>query len=218
MEPIMTKRILIYGDSNTYGYNAIDGSRFDANTRWTGVCQKELGPDYEIINRGLNGRTTCHDTWEGAYFNGLARIEACVASQKPLDMICVKLGSNDLDVSLKQTPEMIAENAARVLKKAREAEAAKAPEHPCQYVLMAPLHITEDAYSGPFAPYYDEKSLQISAETTTAFARQAQKDGFLFFDANQYARCGKFDGVHLDAENHRKMGIAVAKWLQENII
>ena len=27
-------RIMIYGDSNTHGYNAVDASRFDENTRW----------------------------------------------------------------------------------------------------------------------------------------------------------------------------------------
>ena len=58
-------RIMIYGDSNTHGYNAVDASRFDENTRWTGVCQNILGDDYVIVEEGLNGRNTCYDVPDG---------------------------------------------------------------------------------------------------------------------------------------------------------
>ena len=40
---------------------------------------------------------------------------------------------------------------------------------------------------------------------------------FYNFDGNKYARCGKWDGIHLDAENHRKMGEAMAEWFKENV-
>ena len=52
------KRILIYGDSNTYGFDPDTFGRFDENTRWTKVCQKLLGDEYEIIEEGMCGRTT----------------------------------------------------------------------------------------------------------------------------------------------------------------
>ena len=54
------KRIVCFGDSNTYGYDAITDGRFDENTRWTCVLQKLAGPDYTIIEEGLSGRTTCY--------------------------------------------------------------------------------------------------------------------------------------------------------------
>ena len=57
------KRILIYGDSNTHGFRVDNGLRYDRNTRWTGVCQNLLGEEYEILEEGLNGRTTCHDDY-----------------------------------------------------------------------------------------------------------------------------------------------------------
>ena len=85
----MKKRIMIYGDSNTHGYNAENGSRFDMDTRWTGVCQKILGEDYLIVEEGLNGRNTCHDDPEAPFLNGLSYIVPCVLSQMPLDLICV---------------------------------------------------------------------------------------------------------------------------------
>lgn len=211
----MKKRILIYGDSNTHGYNAENGERYDENTRWTGVCQKLLGEDYIIVEEGLNGRNTCHDDPGAPFHNGLAYILPCVLSHLPLDMICVKLGSNDLDISKKQTPEMIAKNAARVLKLAKLAAEEKYPRHPCRFALMAPLEITEDALHGAFAEFYNEEIIEVSKTVAAAFEKQAKKDGFLYFNANEFARCSTADGVHLDAENHRKMGIAAAEWIKD---
>lgn len=44
------KRILIYGDSLTYGLiPASGGKRYDAATRFTGQLQTVLGDEYDII-------------------------------------------------------------------------------------------------------------------------------------------------------------------------
>ncbi len=213
----MKKRIMIYGDSNTHGYNAEDGSRFDENTRWTGVCQNIMGDGYVIVEEGLNGRNTCHDDPMFPHHNGLAYIITCTLSQLPLDMICVKLGSNDFDPMFHPVPEEVAANAAKVLKAAKRANEEKYPGRPCQYVLMAPLNATDDALTGDFAEYYDEETVALSRKAPEAFAKQAEKDGFLYFNANDHAVCCKKDGVHLDAENHKKLGEAFAAWLKETM-
>lgn len=213
----MKKRIMVYGDSNTHGYNAEDGSRFDENTRWTGVCQQLLGDDYVIVEEGLNGRNTCHSFPDDPYKNGIAYIIPCVLSQLPLDMICVKLGSNDFDPLLDPDPVKIAERAAQILKIAKMANDEKYPGRPCKYVLMAPLKATEDALTGDFAEYYDRSTVELSWEAPEAFAKQAEKDGFLYFDANEVAVCCKKDGVHLDVANHKKLGIAMAVWIKEQM-
>lgn len=55
------KRILCYGDSNTWGYIPGTAKRHDTKTRWTGMLQDKLGDEYEIIEEGLNSRTTIID-------------------------------------------------------------------------------------------------------------------------------------------------------------
>ena len=213
----MKKRIMIYGDSNTHGYNAEDGSRFDENTRWTGVCQNILGDEYVIVEEGLNGRNTCHDEPGEEYKNGLAYILPCVLSQLPLDMICVKLGSNDFDPVWDPDPVKIAENAAKILKVARFAAMEKYPERPCKFVLMTPLNSTLDALTGDFAEFCDRETVELSWKASEAYEAQAKKDGFLYFDANEVAVCCKKDGVHLDAENHKKLGEAMAEWIKSEM-
>jgi len=44
--------ILCYGDSNTYGYNPVNGLRYPKDVRWTGVLQKLLGEQYAVIEEG----------------------------------------------------------------------------------------------------------------------------------------------------------------------
>ena len=34
------KKILCYGDSNTFGYNPYDASRYNEHTRWTAILQR----------------------------------------------------------------------------------------------------------------------------------------------------------------------------------
>jgi lysophospholipase L1-like esterase len=58
----MKKRILCFGDSNTWGWiPGSDGDRFPADVRWPGVMAAELGPDFVVIEEAQNGRTTLWD-------------------------------------------------------------------------------------------------------------------------------------------------------------
>ena len=47
----MKKRILCYGDSNTWGYKPVTGERYDEDERFTGVLARELGEDYRVVAR-----------------------------------------------------------------------------------------------------------------------------------------------------------------------
>lgn len=92
------RSIMCYGDSNTWGYNPATGSRFSRDGRWTGVLRQELSDGYEIIEEGLNGRTTVwNDPIEG-YKNGKEQLIPCLETNKPLDMVIIMLGTNDLKV------------------------------------------------------------------------------------------------------------------------
>ncbi|MBR5316220.1 MAG: acylhydrolase [Firmicutes bacterium] len=207
------KRILIYGDSNTHGFRVEDGLRYDRDTRWTGVCQNILGDEYEILEEGLNGRTTCHDDYGMEFRNGLTYIEPCIRTHLPLDMVCVMLGSNDLKSCFGQTAESIAANAAKVLEKARWVVESKYPDADCKYVLISPPEIGPEMLIGPFSWDFDGvKTIETSKAFASCFQKVAEEKGFLFFDAAKHAKPGLIDGLHLDEENHEKLGQAIAKW------
>ena len=82
---------------------------------------------------------------------------------------------------------------------------------------ILPLEMTEEVYGGPFRPFFRQDIVEFSKKAVAAYERLAAEEGFLFFDANKYAKCGLPDGVHLDAENHVALGKAFAAWVKENL-
>lgn len=90
------KRILCYGDSNTWGFTPITGARYDEHTRWTGRLQDMLGEDYCVQEEGLNARTSAFDDPFKPYLNGKDMLEGILVSAKPLDVLVISLGTNDL--------------------------------------------------------------------------------------------------------------------------
>src|SRR5262245_33726268 len=96
----MARQVLCYGDSNTWGCVPLQGdeaaTRFARAERWTGVLQDELGPDYWIVEEGLNGRTTTRDDEAAPDRNGLTLLLPVLEAHHPLDLVVVMLGTNDL--------------------------------------------------------------------------------------------------------------------------
>ena len=81
------KRILCFGDSNTFGYDprSFFGSQYDADVRWTGLLQ---AAGWEVANCGKNGLCIPRDPQFPAVADLLRRVTP--------DVVTVMLGSNDL--------------------------------------------------------------------------------------------------------------------------
>ncbi len=100
-------RILCFGDSNTWGYSPKDGARYSVHVRWTGVLQSLLGNDYQLIEEGLNGRTTDLDYSNRYGRNGRSYLIPCLDSHAPLDYVILNLGANDTKIEFARSPENI---------------------------------------------------------------------------------------------------------------
>ena len=105
------KTVLCFGDSNTWGYSPVDGTRYPLDIRWTGVLQKSLGVDYRIIEEGLNGRTTFINEDERPLRSGSDVLQIILESHRPLDFVIIMLGTNDLKVEFNLSVEEIAQGA-----------------------------------------------------------------------------------------------------------
>ena len=98
-------RILVYGDSNSWGY-LDDGSGQRYENRWPVVTASALaahGTQVELVEECLPGRTTSTDDAESpngdpALLNGTGPLAAILLSQQPLDHIMLMLGTNDMKV------------------------------------------------------------------------------------------------------------------------
>ena len=86
-------KILCYGDSNTWGFDREHNCRIQQ--RWTKVLQSLCAKD-EIIEAGLNGRTTTFDDPYNEHRNGRKTLPVLLKQHQPLDMLIIMLGTNDL--------------------------------------------------------------------------------------------------------------------------
>ena len=71
------KTVLCFGDSNTWGYNPKDATRYTKQERWTGILQSLLGQSYNVIEEGLRSRTTLLEDVNRAGRNGLKYLLPC---------------------------------------------------------------------------------------------------------------------------------------------
>ena len=103
------KTILCYGDSNTFGYIPETGMRYPKNIRWPGHLQEVLDAEsFSVIEEGCNGRTTIDDDPVEGWKNGLDYLKPCLNSHRPVDIVILMLGTNDLKEVFHKTASQIA--------------------------------------------------------------------------------------------------------------
>ena len=210
----MKKRIMCYGDSNTWGY--IAGSnceRYGEGIRWTSVLQKELGDDFTVLEEGYNGRTTVwYDPIE-LRPSGYETLIPCLETCSPLDIVAVMLGTNDSKNYFSGNAENIAMSAATLVKAIQSSpygpEFGTAPK----VLLIAPPVIKDPDIMGMFS----ERSVDISKQFATEYRAQAELVGCDFLDASLFAEPDPRDGVHITIESHTKLGKAIAEKIREMI-
>lgn len=101
----MTKRILCFGDSNTWGYCPYEYRRMDE--RWTRHLDGGLD-ELEVIEEGLSGRNAvCIDTFQPEK-SGFKDFKTAILTHHPLDLIILMLGTNDLKSSYHSSARFIA--------------------------------------------------------------------------------------------------------------
>ena len=210
------KRILCFGDSNTWGYSPVDGTRFPSDIRWTGVLQKTLGSGYQVIEEGLNGRTTfINEEGEDArpFRSGSDVLPFLLESHRPLDLVTIMLGTNDLKVEFDLSVEEIAQGAKSLCEMALNSEYLA--DNPPQILLISPTLIGSTIMPDEeqFFEQAREKSLQFSKH----YEKVAADLGVYFLDAAKIVDPSEGEGVHWDADQHIKFGKELANLIRRII-
>lgn len=205
----MKKRILCFGDSNTFGSRP-SGGRFDEHTRWPMRMQEVLGEEFTVIEEGFGGRTTVFDDpVEGGYKSGAAYLPPCLMSHNPIDLVILMLGTNDLKMRFGMNARTIAEGNMRLIRLIMQYGMNADGLAPKILLVSPPVvgdWIAQTSFADVFGPDAPEKSRKFAAE----FARYARLMRCEFLDAAQYVQPSKTDAIHLDQENHLKLADAMA--------
>lgn len=209
----MMKNILCYGDSNTFGTDPIHGGRHPRDVRWTGALAALLGPDYYVIEEGCGGRTTVFDDAVSEGRNGLSTLVPCIASHNPLDLIIVMLGTNDLKSRFQATAWDLGKAMGRVIDTIQGFPFGPAYPVP-QILVVSPVLIKEGIENGIYGCFTRD-----AAERSRAFAGEyaqvCREKGCHFLDAAAVTEASDEDKLHMTAEGHRKLAIALEAKVRE---
>lgn len=100
--------VLCFGDSNTWGYNPKDGSRFSWEIRWTGRLQKELqGDGIRVLEEGLCGRTTIFEDPLRQGRRGTELFPVLLETHGQPEFITLMLGTNDCKTVFSASADVI---------------------------------------------------------------------------------------------------------------
>lgn len=200
------KTVVCFGDSNTWGLDPATGDRFASELRWTGVLQRGLGPGVRVIEEGLNDRTTNVDDPVVPDRNGATHLPSRLLSHRPIDLLVLMLGTNDLKARFQRSASDIAESAARLAGIARGSLCGPRGQ-PVSTLLVAPPPVREIGLCAEMFAGAEAKARRLGS----LYPQFAAWFGAQSFDAGAVAQVSELDGVHLDADSHRRLGDALAQ-------
>lgn len=205
------KTILCFGDSNTWGAqpmtNLDSAQRYGPDVRWGSVLRTTLGEGYWVVEEGLNGRTTVWaDAVEGEYKSGKSYLPACLESHAPLDLVAIMLGTNDLKNRFGLSAWDIAASAGVLVQMVQSSRFGPNLAAPRVLLICPPPVARLTLFAEMFAGA-TEKSREL-ARCYSSIAARYHCD---FLDAGASIVSSDVDGIHLEPDQQRRLGLVVAE-------
>ena len=174
-----------------------------------------LGPAYEVVEEGLNGRTTDVDYVDRPHCNGRSYFPAALMSHHPLDVVVVMLGSNDLKACFERTAATIADALHGYVDDVATYVTDRAGAVPA-VLLLSPIHADDRVldFVDAAGNSIDARGVAESRSLGAEIRRVAAERGVLFADAASVAHAGG-DGLHLTVDSHPRLAALVAGLVQD---
>ena len=208
------KRILCYGDSNTWGFIPLSGKRYPADVRWPGVLQDLLGNDYEVIEEGLNSRTTNINDPKNFGRNAKTYLIPCLKAQNPLDLVILFLGTNDMKARFNRSLPDIETGIRELITEIRERRNYSYDKIPHIILLSPPVLEDSIEYVKKKFAGAKVKSLKLPS----IFEKVALDVKCDYINIQAFLKPSLKDGCHLEPEDHRLLGKVIAEKIREYYI
>jgi len=206
------KNILCFGDSNTWGYTPLSGDRYSINERWPRVLQANLGDNYHIIEEGLSGRTVASNMQDRPQRSGQELLPALLESHRPLDLVIVMLGTNDLQHCFNLSAEEIASNIKSLCLMIKNNEFISQHKPKTKILLISPAHLAEL----PIEDQCNFKGGQLKSKQLAQYYSQVATELDIdFLDADHFVKTTNIDGIHWTKEQHNNFGEVLSKTVKK---
>ena len=200
----MTREILCFGDSNTYGLIPGTKERYKENIRWTGILQQKLKEqDCRIVEEGLCGRTTVFEDPFRQGRRGTALLPTLLETHHPVDLVVLMLGTNDCKTIFGASAEVIGRGIQCLLDQIQ----IFAPQ--ADVLLISPIYLGEKVWQEGYDQDFSSQSVKVSKELETVYERIAAERQIGYLRASDYVQCSEEDQEHLNAQGHQIFAQAV---------
>lgn len=201
------KKVLCFGDSNTFGFIPESGKRYDKNTRWSGILAQLAAGRFEIIEAGCNNRTAFTDNPAGFEQTGCKVLPTLLT--KDIDCVILAIGVNDLQIFYNPTLEEIKNGMRRLVDIVRE----HCPN--AEIILVSPARLTDNIFNGYFRAMFDKMSIEKSLHLSEIYESIAKEKNCRFADWDKIVTVSPKDGLHLEPEAHKKIAEAMFEILYQ---
>ncbi len=207
------QHILVYADSLSWGIIPTTRKRLLFEQRWPGVMETRLTtPERKVrvIEDCLNGRRTVWDDPFKPGRNGLVGLAQRIEIHSPLSLVVLMLGTNDFQSMHAHNAWHSSQGILALIAAIRSASIEPGMPVP-DILVVAPPAL--QAPKGPIAPKFaggEMKCVGLAA----AYRKVCEEADCHFFDAGSVTTTSTVDGVHLDLEQHRILGRALADAVQ----
>lgn len=204
------KKVLCYGDSNTFGFNPADGSRYQKTQRWSGMLVDLLGSQYRVIEEGCNNRTLYFENAAGLITSGCKYFTKCLKKYDNIDFVILALGLNDTQFLYNADESTFQKGLSALISDSRKFFSS------AQILVLAPSVIKKTILNSFFAQMFDETSIEKSKIICDIYKKITDNQGCLFLDLNTIVTPSDIDGLHYDIDAHKKIAKEVAKIISDS--
>jgi lysophospholipase L1-like esterase len=206
------QHVLVYSDSLSWGIIPTTRKRLAFEQRWPGVMEIALGSAgraVRVIEDCLNGRRTVWDDPFKPGRNGLVGLAQRIEIHSPLELVVLMLGTNDFQSMHQNNAWHSSQGIVALVSAIRSAPIEPGMPVP-QVLVVAPPPIGTP--SGPIAPKFQDAQKK-SVGLAIAYKNVCEELPCHFFDAGAVTTSSSVDGVHLDAEQHLRLGRALSQFV-----
>lgn len=203
------KKILCFGDSNTFGFNPSDGTRYDEKTRWSGILKSKLKNNFEVIEEGANNRTGFADNPAGEFYSSQKYLPKLLNRLGELEFAVISVGTNDLQFQYSITEEQIEKGLENLI--------ILTKNYAKKIIVIPPVNLDENILNGFFKIMFDKSGIEKSKNAGRIYRKVAQKYNCMIFDINEFEKPSKTDGLHYSEKSHKIIAEKLYNFILLNI-
>ncbi len=191
------KKILCFGDSNTYGFNPENGKRYPSSKRWSGILKESLKEKFVVVEQGCNNRTCFSDNPSGEEMTGYKAIIKYLSSD--IDYLVISLGINDLQKFYNVNETMVVDGFRKFI------NLCYSINNDLKILVLSPSVINQNILNSYFGLMFDENSVKKSYLLSDLLKSVSIELNCDFIDLNEHVEACNIDGLHYFDYQHKEV-------------